>query len=165
MQRWQGRIASSTARIWPCLSPFMFREVMDVALSAPPPIRVRNRLTRRLIEHLDPQLSAIPLDDGTPAMPLRLSTAHHFWPLARKYAIKVIGKAFKRPAAAIAPNKIQPLAGRRASRHAETREPWRPPVSTTPRSSKPCSRHRSSSPFLAQPCSAAYSPSKWPRRP
>jgi hypothetical protein len=24
MQRWQGRIASSTNRLWPCLSPFMF---------------------------------------------------------------------------------------------------------------------------------------------
>ena len=36
MQRWQGRIASSTSRIWPCLSPFSFRRPMEAALSAPP---------------------------------------------------------------------------------------------------------------------------------
>ncbi|MBV9267442.1 MAG: hypothetical protein JO061_14820 [Acidobacteriaceae bacterium] len=109
MQRWQGRIASSTARIWPCLSPFMFRDVMHVALSAPPRLRVRNRLTRRLVEHLDPHLSAIPLDDGTPAMPLRLSTAHYFWPLAKKYATKAMHRAFQRRATVTPGNKIRGL--------------------------------------------------------
>lgn len=109
MQRWQGRIASATARIWPCLSPFMFREVMDVALSAPPRLRVRNRLTRRLIEHLDPRLSAIPLDDGMPAMPLRFSTAHHFWPLAKKYGGKAMQRALKRPVATAVENQVRRL--------------------------------------------------------
>jgi hypothetical protein len=32
MQHWQGRIASSTDQIWPCLSPFMLRSVLDVML-------------------------------------------------------------------------------------------------------------------------------------
>ncbi len=36
MQRWQGRIASSTSRIWPCLSPFSFRRPMEAALLGAP---------------------------------------------------------------------------------------------------------------------------------
>jgi len=32
MHRWQGRIASSTNQIWPCLSPFMFRSILEVML-------------------------------------------------------------------------------------------------------------------------------------
>ncbi len=81
MQRWQGRIASATSRIWPCVSPFMWRKPMEIALSAAPGVRVRNRMTRRLIEHMDRRLSAIPLAQGYPALPLRWNTAHRFWPL------------------------------------------------------------------------------------
>ena len=81
MQRWQGRIASATSRIWPCISPFAFRPVMEAALSAPPRMRVRHRMTRRLIEHLNPRLAALPLAQGYPALPLRIGTAHRFWPL------------------------------------------------------------------------------------
>lgn len=82
MQRWQGRIASATSRVWHCTSPFMWRRPMEAALSAPPRVRVRHRMTRRLIEHLDPKLAAIPLTQGYPALPLRPGTAHLFWPLA-----------------------------------------------------------------------------------
>jgi len=81
MQRWQGRIASATNRIWPCISPFMFREVMEAALSATPKARVRHRFTRRLIEHLNPKLAALPLAQGYPALPLRIGNAHRFFPL------------------------------------------------------------------------------------
>lgn len=81
MQRWQGRIASATSRLWPCVSPFMFREPMEIALSAPPAIRVRHRMTRRLIEYLDPRLAMLPLAQGYPAVPLRLRSAHLFAPL------------------------------------------------------------------------------------
>ena len=84
MQRWQGRIASATSRVWSCTSPFMWRRPMEMALSAPPSMRVRHRMTRRLIEYLDPKLAAIPLTQGYPALPLRPRTAHLFWPLARE---------------------------------------------------------------------------------
>ncbi|HJT75929.1 MAG TPA: hypothetical protein VJ739_01905, partial [Gemmataceae bacterium] len=32
MQRWQGRIASSTDQLWPCLQPFLCRSVLEPAL-------------------------------------------------------------------------------------------------------------------------------------
>ena len=92
MQRWQGRIASATSRIWPCVSPFMWRKPMEVALSAPPGARVRNRMTRRLIEHLDPRLAAIPLAQGYPALPLRWNTAYLFWPLITEMQQKAVQK-------------------------------------------------------------------------
>lgn len=82
MQRWQGRIVSATSHIWPCTSPFAFRGVMEAALATPPRMRVRHRLSRRLIEYQSPKLAALPLAQGYPALPLRLSTAHRFWPLA-----------------------------------------------------------------------------------
>jgi hypothetical protein len=90
MQRWHGRIASSTARVWPCVSPFLFRQPMEIALSAPPALRVRNRLVRRLMEHLNPRLAALPLAEGYPALPLRLTTAHRFWPALRHHIGKRI---------------------------------------------------------------------------
>jgi hypothetical protein len=100
MQRWQGRIASSTSRIWPCLSPFSFRRPMEAALSAPPGMRLRNRMSRKLIEYLNPELARLPLAEGYPALPLRLTTLHKFWPLARvnahvmgRYLSKRLGRA------------------------------------------------------------------------
>ena len=81
MQRWQGRIASATDRIWPCISPFLLRAPMEAALAAPPAVRVRHRLSRRLIEHLNPDLAVLPLASGEPAMPLRWNNVHRFWPM------------------------------------------------------------------------------------
>lgn len=89
MQRWQGRIASSTNRIWPNHSPFLLREPMEVSLSAPPSVRVRNRMSRQLIEHLNPTLAALPLAGGEPALPLRWNNVHRFWPLAAANWAKV----------------------------------------------------------------------------
>jgi asparagine synthase (glutamine-hydrolysing) len=93
MQRWQGRIASATSRIWPCVSPFMFSRPMEIALSAAPHVRVRNRMARRLLEHLHPGLAAIPLAEGYPAMPLRINTASLFgrqaWDTVRRLQHRV----------------------------------------------------------------------------
>jgi hypothetical protein len=88
MQRWQGRIASSTARLWPSTSPFFFRGPLEAALATPPAERVRHRLSRRLIEYLDPRLAAQPLAQGYPALPVRVSTLHRFTPLAWEIAGK-----------------------------------------------------------------------------
>ena len=89
MQRWQGRIASSTSRIWPCIMPFAFRRPMEVALSATPFRRLRNRMSRRLLEYQNAELAALPLAEGYPAVPLRLTTAHQFWPQAVDFMQKV----------------------------------------------------------------------------
>ena len=86
MQRWQGRIASSTSRLWPLASPFLWRRVMEIALSMPPAVRVRQRMTRNLIEHMQPSLAALPTAIGGPALPLRLNTAHRFVPFVFRSA-------------------------------------------------------------------------------
>ena len=109
MQRWQGRIASATSRIWPCLSPFMFRRPMELALSAPPSRRVRHRMTRRLIEYLNPRLAAMPLAQGYPALPLRLTTAHKFGPLAMEVARKVQHRVWRKASNGARP--VNPIRG------------------------------------------------------
>lgn len=88
MQRWQGRIASSTLRIWPCIAPFTFRRPMEVALSAPPFDRLRNRMSRRMVEYLDPRLAAMPMAEGYPASPLRPWNAHRFLLPAARVAME-----------------------------------------------------------------------------
>jgi hypothetical protein len=100
MQRWQGRIASATSRLWPCLSPFLFSAPMEAALATPPAGKIRHRLSRRLIEHLDPALARLPLAQGYPALPLRPSTAHLFLPLAAEIAGKSWRKLVRRPRSA-----------------------------------------------------------------
>ncbi len=90
MQRWQGRIASATSRIWPSLSPFAFRAPMEAALATPPSQRVRHRLSRRLIEYQSPELAAMPLAAGYPALPVRWNTIHRFGPLALEVGAAVL---------------------------------------------------------------------------
>jgi hypothetical protein len=84
MQRWLGRIASASARIWPVISPFCFRAPMEAALSAPAKMRWNNRMMRLLIELQNPKLAALPLAQGYPAAPLRVSNAHQFHALYRE---------------------------------------------------------------------------------
>lgn len=92
MQRWQGRISSATARLWPCVSPFAFRGPMEIALSTPPRGRERNRMSARVIEHLNPRLAALPLAEGYPALPLRWNTLPKFWPIAGEFARRAVGR-------------------------------------------------------------------------
>jgi asparagine synthase (glutamine-hydrolysing) len=108
MQRWQGRIASSTNRIWPCISPFAFRGPMEAALAAPPGVRLRNRMSRKLIERLNPRLAALPLTGGYPALPLRLTTAHRFWPLLMENAETVSGYLRRRLGRSVPPAPESP---------------------------------------------------------
>lgn len=105
MQRWQGRIASATDRIWPGVMPFGFRKPMEMALSAPPPARLRHRMSRRLIEHQNRKLASLPLAQGYPALPLRWNTAHRFWPLAAEVASKV-AKRLRRKLGLAAPASL-----------------------------------------------------------
>lgn len=113
MQRWQGRIASATDRVWPCLSPFLFRAPMEAALSAPPRVRVRNRMSRRVIERLNPALAALPLTEGYPALPVRLTTLPRFVRPAAKLAGHTAERVFgRRPSGTAGPgNPILPLWG------------------------------------------------------
>jgi hypothetical protein len=102
MQRWGGRIASSTLRIRPFASPFFFLRTMRPALSAPLLSRFGGRMAASLVERLKPDLAALPMADGYPALPLRLSTLPRFAPLgvdlATRAARKVMNKLLRRTA-------------------------------------------------------------------
>ena len=89
MQCWQGRIASSTNRIWPCLSPFMFRSVLEPMLASTVKLRRNGLLIRKMLVRLQPELAAWPLEHGHPAMPLRLSNVHRFLPLVNHYGQRI----------------------------------------------------------------------------
>jgi asparagine synthase (glutamine-hydrolysing) len=93
MQRWQGRIASSTDQLWPCLSPFLFRSVLESMLRTSPSLRRRNLLIRRMLAQLQPRLADFPLEHGYPALPVTWQTFHRFWPLPIYYAKRILSKA------------------------------------------------------------------------
>ncbi|MGE0128629.1 MAG: hypothetical protein AB7U82_11160 [Blastocatellales bacterium] len=96
MQRWQGRIASGTDQIWPCLSPFMFRSALEAALQTTVRTRKRSKLVRNLMTMLSPQLAAYQLEYGHPAAPFTLTSLPRFTPAAWRYAGKAWGRANKR---------------------------------------------------------------------
>ncbi|HZL99734.1 MAG TPA: hypothetical protein VFD43_05725, partial [Planctomycetota bacterium] len=85
--------------IWPCASPFMFEGPMRAALSASPALRRRDRMMRALIEHLNPELAALPMADGSPALPLRAGTLHRFGPHAAALGGKAWGRVRRKLAA------------------------------------------------------------------
>ncbi len=92
MQRWQGKIASSTNHLWPCLSPCMFRSVLEVMLQTSTNLRRRGLFVRQMLEHVLPQLAAFPLEHGWPAIPVRWNTIHKFWPVPMYFGKKVLNK-------------------------------------------------------------------------
>jgi hypothetical protein len=92
MQRWQGRIASSTNQIWPCLSPFMFRSVIEVMLQTKHDLRRRSLLIRKLLPKLDTRFAQYPLEQGFPPLQVNLNTIHRFWPIVPLYGRKVINR-------------------------------------------------------------------------
>jgi hypothetical protein len=89
MHRWQGRIATSTNQIWPCLSPFMFRSVLEAMLQVKSRMRRRSLLVRDLLPELDAPMSEYPLEHGFPPLRVKLTNLHRFWPIIPMYAGKV----------------------------------------------------------------------------
>jgi hypothetical protein len=89
MQRWQGRIASSTDQIWPCLSPFIFRSILEVMLQTKHDLRRRSLMIRKLLPRLDARFAQYPLEHGFPPLPVNLRTFHRFWPIVPLYGKKV----------------------------------------------------------------------------
>lgn len=96
MQRWQGRIASATDQIWPCLSPFMFRSTLETALQTTVRTRKHSRLVRSLMTMLSQQLAAYPLEHGHPAAPFTLKYLPQFAQAAWRYAPKACSDAIQR---------------------------------------------------------------------
>lgn len=95
MQRWQGRMATSTDQIRPCLSPLMFRPVLETMLQTEWRLRQRSLLVRRMLKRLQPKLAAYPLEHGYPAEPFGLGNAHRFAPLLTSYGHKVWDKGWR----------------------------------------------------------------------
>jgi hypothetical protein len=95
MQRWQGRMATSTDQIRPCLSPLMFRPVLETMLQTEQRLRQRSLLVRHVLKRLQPKLAAYPLEHGYPAEPFSLGNAHRFAPLLTSYGRKVWDKGWR----------------------------------------------------------------------
>lgn len=96
MQRWQGRIASSTDGIWPCLSPFMFRSVMEVMLQTGARWRRNSLLMRMMMAELHYGLASHKLESGHPALPVTWFNWLRFLPAAITYSRKAIDKVASR---------------------------------------------------------------------
>lgn len=92
MQRWQGRIASSTNQLWPAFSPIGFNQVLDPILAAQADTRFRSLLARRLFQRFAPPLARIPLEHGYPPVPASPFNLWRFSPLLGHYGGKVINK-------------------------------------------------------------------------
>ncbi|WP_298235076.1 hypothetical protein [uncultured Azohydromonas sp.] len=92
MQRWHGRIASSTDHIWPCLSPYMLKSVLVPVLETRAQARMRSLVVREMLERQVPALAAIPMEHGYPALRARLTNLHRFWPVVPHYAGRVAHK-------------------------------------------------------------------------
>jgi hypothetical protein len=95
MQRWQGRIATSTNRIWPCFSLFMCRSILDTILSLPPRLRKRSFLVRRMLVDFQPRLARYPLEHGYPAEPMTPQNVLRFAPLVSSYARRVTSRLLR----------------------------------------------------------------------
>jgi hypothetical protein len=89
---WQGRIASSTNQLWPCLSPFGLRSVLAIVLQTAPHLRLRSLLVRKMLAAYTPQLAAFPLDRGYPALPATWGNFYRFWPLPVYFGKRVFAK-------------------------------------------------------------------------
>lgn len=95
MQRWQGRIASSTNRLWPCLSPFLFRTVLETMLQSSTRIRRRGLLIRRMLNEFQPQMAKFPLEHGYPAIPVTWKNFHRFWPVPVYFGERILSKLIR----------------------------------------------------------------------
>jgi asparagine synthase (glutamine-hydrolysing) len=106
MQRWQGRIASSTNQLWPAFSPIGFAQVLDPILAAQANTRFRSLLVRELFARYAPGLAQIPLEHGYPPMPATPLNLWRFSPLLGHYC----GKVWSKVSAKLGVGRNQPTA-------------------------------------------------------
>ena len=92
MERWLGRILSSTNQLWPALSPWGFMSPLASVLTAAPQHRRNGLLIRALIFRYAPELGVEPLYTGNPAMPFSVRHAHRFLPLIPFFADRALHK-------------------------------------------------------------------------
>jgi asparagine synthase (glutamine-hydrolysing) len=95
IHRWQGRIASSTNQLWPCLSPFGLRSVLETVLQTSARLRLRSLLVRRMLAAYQPRLASVRLDRGYPPLPLTWTNAYRFWRLPVYFGRRVLSKGIR----------------------------------------------------------------------
>ncbi|MFT3847205.1 MAG: hypothetical protein QM739_00575 [Propionivibrio sp.] len=110
MERWQGRLLSSTNQLWPAISPWSFREPLAQLMTIGPNVRRNGLLTRAFTLAYAPVLAREPLYTGNPAMPFSLRNAPRFLPLipffANRASEKILSR-FQRKAGTTAPTARQ----------------------------------------------------------
>lgn len=92
IHRWQGRIATSTNQLWPCLSPFGLRTVLETVLQTSTKLRLRSKLVRRMLARYQPRLADFPLAQGYPAAPVTWSNFYRFWPVVEHLSGRAYAK-------------------------------------------------------------------------
>ncbi len=95
MQCWQGRIASSTNRIWPALTAFLFRPVLESFLAVRARDRANSMLVRRILAEYAPDWANYPLESGCPAAPMTVGNFYRFAPIANYYGKKIAAKILR----------------------------------------------------------------------
>lgn len=110
MQRWQGRIASSTDQIWPCVSPLMFRSILEIMLRAEPRARHRSLLVRAMLARHSPAWAKYPLEHGYPAQPFGIANAWRFLPLGAHYADKIVRRLKSKAAERLRATRASPAS-------------------------------------------------------
>lgn len=113
MQRWQGRIASTTNQLWPAVSPLGFPSVLSVMLAARANTRFRSLLARKMFALHNTALAILPLEHGYPPSPLGLTNWWRFAPLAKHYGAKVATKLAARFSRASVQRALAPSASHR----------------------------------------------------
>jgi hypothetical protein len=63
---WQGAFASATNRVWPTISPLLWREPLGIVLGADPAARAGGRLVHALLERMPAPYRHAPLATGFP---------------------------------------------------------------------------------------------------
>lgn len=91
-QRWYGRIASSTNQLWPCLSFFLLRSIVEPMLETNTRSRENSLLFRRVFQQIDSRLADHPMARGYPPLVVSWRTIHRFWPLIPLYGGKVVAR-------------------------------------------------------------------------
>lgn len=86
MERWQGRLLSSTNQLWPAISPWSFQAPLAKLMTISPSVRRNGLLTRAFTLAYAPVLAREPLYTGNPAMPFSLRNAPLFLPLIPFFA-------------------------------------------------------------------------------
>ena len=95
MRSWQGRIASSSDRLWPVLSPFLFRSVVETMVRMTARVRRRSLVVRRMLWEKHRTLAVVPLDRGYAPVPFRPETVANFAPVVKRYGDRITRKLRK----------------------------------------------------------------------